>query len=406
MLVMFKIKNFGSFKEETVFDMRAVKSYKEHPYNLTNNQNSDSLLKVACIYGANASGKSTFVSAYDSFRHIVIESFSKNEKSDSETILEQNYYPFVLDNTSFKDDIEFEIVCRIGDYDYKYGFVYNKESIKFEWLYRISLSSNRQSKIFERTSNKIDLGASAKKECDKYIDNIDSSVLVLSFFSSLKLKTSIFKTVVSCITGILPLSFSDDDSSKIMLDIYFGQKYEEANKNNLLSFLNAVDVGIKDIMVEKNNDRTSVMTFHIGEKGKRYILPLELESSGTKRAIALYSFLKIAAVDGKGLIIDELNSQLHPLLQKYLIDLFCKESNYGQLIYTTHDTFLLDKQFVRRDQVWFTSKDDEGKSKLCSLSDFKIRNDKSYRKDYLGGVYGGIPILKDFSFEGDFENGN
>jgi len=128
-------------------------------------------------------------------------------------------------------------------------------------------------------------------------------------------------------------------------------------------------------------------------------LPLELESTGTRKAIAVYSFVRIAVTNGLGLMIDELNNQLHPLLQKYIIDLFYEESTQGQLIYTTHDTSLLDKRFMRRDQICFTSKSEAGESSLYSLAEFKIRNDKSFGADYLGGVFGGIPNLKDFSFK-------
>ena len=84
--------------------------------------------------------------------------------------------------------------------------------------------------------------------------------------------------------------------------------------------------------------------------------------------------------------------------QKYLIDRFYDGTESGQLIYTTHDTCLLDKSYMRRDQVWFVEKNDRGESSLFSLSEFKVRNDRSFEKDYLGGVYGAIPILKDFSF--------
>jgi AAA15 family ATPase/GTPase len=115
--------------------------------------------------------------------------------------------------------------------------------------------------------------------------------------------------------------------------------------------------------------------------------------------------VRIAALNGRGLMLDEFNSQLHPLLQKYIIDLFYETSTTGQLIFTTHDTTLLDKQFMRRDQIWFVSKDERGESSLYSLADFKVRNDKSFGKDYLSGVYGGIPILSKFSF-GEDDNGN
>ena len=103
--------------------------------------------------------------------------------------------------------------------------------------------------------------------------------------------------------------------------------------------------------------------------------------------------------------MDEFHSQLHPLLQKYLLDMFYESSNGGQLIYTTHDTTMLDKRFTRRDQVWFTEKNENGESILYSLADFKVRDFDSFGKDYLSGNYGAIPNLKDFSFNGGTADG-
>lgn len=196
MLVMFRLKNYGSFKDEAVLDMRAIKSYKEHPYNLITDCDDCSLLKVMAIYGANASGKSNFVDAYHSFLSIVRNSFKKNDKEESDSVLEEHYYPFFFDNTSNEADTEFEAVYHYNGSEYRYGYVYNSVRIEYEWLYRKSLSTNRQSKIFERDSERIDLGSSVKKACDKYLADIDADVLALSFFSSLKLRTHIFKETV------------------------------------------------------------------------------------------------------------------------------------------------------------------------------------------------------------------
>ena len=99
------------------------------------------------------------------------------------------------------------------------------------------------------------------------------------------------------------------------------------------------------------------------------------------------------------LVKDELNVKLHPLLLKFFIDLFYNNGSMAQLIYTTHDTTLMDKKFFRRDQIWFVQKDELGHSELCALSDFKVRSDASFEKDYLAGVYGGIPFLKEFSLK-------
>lgn len=405
MLVLFRFKNYGPFKDEAVFDMRAVRAYKEHPYNLIHIDGEDSLLKVVAIYGANASGKSNFVDAYYYFRRIVRDSFSNNDKEDSESVLAKYYYPFFFDDESCECDTEFEAVYIFDECEYKYGFVYNNNRIKYEWLYKKSLATNRQSCVFERTSEKITLGYSVKKTCEKYVSDIDSSVLVLSFFSSLKLQTSVFKKVAYCIFDILPVYMSSDKPSDMMLSHYFAKDFDEEEKTRLLSFLHAIDVGIKDISVERNKDSVMVFTQHDGKDGEHYRLPLDLESDGTKRAIAIYSFIRVAVLYDKGLIIDELNNQLHPLLQKYIIDLMYDQSAKGQLIYTTHDTSLLDKRFMRRDQIWFTSKNESGESSIYSLAEFKIRNDKSFGQDYLAGIYGGIPILKEFSFKEE-QDGN
>jgi AAA15 family ATPase/GTPase len=121
-----------------------------------------------------------------------------------------------------------------------------------------------------------------------------------------------------------------------------------------------------------------------------------LESAGTKQAITIYSLFRTAVLNNKGLIIDEFNNKLHPLLQKYLIDIFYNEDTVGQLIYTTHDTFLLDKQYMRRDQIWFTQKDRYGATELYSLVEYKVRNSAPYEKEYLMGKYGGIPLVGRF----------
>lgn len=399
MLVMFRFKNYGPFKEEAVFDMRAIKSYKEHPYNLITLDENESLLKVVSIYGANASGKSNFVSAYSTFTAMVRSSFQMNGKEDSDSVTQEYYYPFFLDEISIEEETEFEGVYVLDGFEYRYGFTYDAQQVKYEWLYRTSLATKRQSVILERNGASIRLGSSVKKTCEKYLDNIDHDVLALSFFSSLKLRTHVFRNAIDLITDILAFSLLNVEPSDYLLTHYFSKEFSDTEKFRLLEFLHAIDVGIKDVEVEKNNNKIAIYTYHIGRDEKKYRFPLEIESDGTIRAIAIYSVVRLAVLYGKGLIIDELNNQLHPLLQKYIIDLFYEDSTSGQLVYTTHDTTLLDKRYMRRDQVWFTSKNEAGEATIYSLAEFKLRNDKSFGKDYLGGVFGGIPILKRFSFK-------
>ena len=405
MLVLFRFKNFGPFREEATLDMRAVKAYKEHPYNLISETEENYFLKVVSIFGANASGKTNFIDAYNMFQKIARHSFQENNKDSKETFLSKCYNPFMLDVESTSDDTEFEAVYHDDGFEYKYGFSYNREAITSEWLYKTNLSTNRQSTIIERNAKKTILGSSIKKTCEKYIDNIDVDVLALSFFSSLRLKTRVFEKTLFCILEFLPLRLNYALESDTIVDLLFNDQFENKDKAILLDFLNAIDIGIKDISIEKKEDRSNIYTYHFNKQGHKVRFPLEKESAGTRKAIAIFGLVKLAIELGKGLIIDELNNQLHPLLQKYIIDLFYTSNTNAQLIYTTHDTTLLDKQYVRRDQIWFTNKNEYGESTLYSLADYKIRNDKSFTKDYLSGVYDAIPNLKKFSHWED-TNGN
>ena len=403
MLVLFRFKNYGPFREEACIDMRAVKTYKEHPDNLIDPDAANSYVKVASIYGANASGKSNFVDAYRTFSTIVRRSFTGNGKThdaETETLLSAYSYPFYFNLETFNTGTEFEGVYVENGVEYRYGFSFNRQSIEYEWLYKKPLNTGRTSMILERSpEDGLILGSSIRRTLEKYKADIDEDVLALSFFSSLKLKTAVFSDTVKSITAILPWKRTIYSSREDIINVSLVDMDGEA-KEHLMAFLNAIDIGIKDIRAERNinTKKVEIYTSHLDEDNSLVEVPLAIESDGTINAIALYSMIRFAIDNNKGLIIDEINLQLHPLLFKYLVDLFTKDSKDAQLIYTTHDTTLLDKRYMRRDQVWFIEKNQKGESSLFSLAEFRVRNDSSFEKDYLGGVYGAIPILSDFSF--------
>ena len=163
--------------------------------------------------------------------------------------------------------------------------------------------------------------------------------------------------------------------------------------------MSSIDSGIKDLYYEDTGKEIRFFTKHLGRNGNLFPLTLFAESEGTLKSIMLYIFVQLAIWNNRSLFIDEMNTKLHPLLLKFLIDLFYEPTSTAQLIYTTHDTTLMDKKFFRRDQIWFVQKDEFGYSSLSALSDFKVRSDASFEKDYLAGVYGGIPLLKEFSMK-------
>lgn len=396
MLVQFMVKNFLSFREETILDMTAINAYKEHKSNLIDNGGKEKFLRVAAIYGANASGKSNLYLAMACFQKIIVESLN-NVYNKSETALSRFYMPFLFEEVS--ENSEFQIIEIIGDFEYKYGFEYNSDSVVTEWLYRKNLTTNRTSIIFERTSATIEFGASVRKECDAYKEQVPVETLALSFFNKLKLKTDIFRNVYSGImdTLVVPADFCDDLQflQDCLPDVI------DNDKSKLTEFLSAIDTGIKDIFYDDSENDIRFFTVHTGKNKKDYHLPLYSESEGTIKSIMLFIYARAAVLNNCSIFVDELNIKLHPLLLKFIIDLFYDETSTAQLIYTTHDTTLMDKKFFRRDQIWFVQKDEYGYSELTALSDFKIRSDASFEKDYLAGVYGGIPLIKEFNMKED-----
>lgn len=391
MLVQFMLKNFLSFKEEAVFDMTAINAYKEHQYNLIDIGLKEKFLRVAAIYGANASGKSNLYLAMSFFQRIILESLN-NVDENGFSAIERYYHPFCFDGEF--GNSEFQIVEILGEYEYKYGFEYNAECIVSEWLYRKNLKTNRTSIILERTSESVSFGAAIRKECDVYKEQIPSETLALSFFNRLKLKTTLFNDVFMGIMGTLVVDtdFYEDIN---MLKNLLPQIIDD-NKKTLVDFLGAIDTGIKDINYETEDNDTRFFTAHEGKDGKIHEINLFSESQGTLKSIVIFIHAQIAIMGNKSMFVDELNVKLHPLLLKFIIDLFHDNDSSAQLIYTTHDTTLMDKKFFRRDQIWFVQKDEYGYSELTALAEFKVRSDASFEKDYLAGVYGGIPLIKDF----------
>ena len=400
MLVQFMAKNVLSFREETILDMTAINAYKEHESNLIDIGCGEKFLRVAAVYGANASGKSNLYLAMCYFQRIIIESLN-NVSDHTESAIHKYYIPFSFEEQ--KENSEFQVVEILDGFEYCYGFEYNADCIVSEWMYRKNLKTKRKATVFERTTEYAEFGASVRKECDLYKEQIPSDALVLSFFNKLKLKTDIFRSVYSGIldTLVIPSDFCEDTR---ILERYLPNIITE-QKEKLIEFLTAIDMGIKDIICDDHEEDLRFFTVHKGKDGRDYALNLYAESEGTIKSIILFIYASMAIWNNGSIFIDELNTKLHPLLLKFIVVLFYEQKSTAQLIYTPHDTTLMDKKFFRRDQIWFVQKDEYGYSELQALSEFKVRSDASFEKDYLAGVYGGIPFLKDFEMMEGQPNG-
>ena len=189
--------------------------------------------------------------------------------------------------------------------------------------------------------------------------------------------------------------------------------FNDAVRKDIVEYLSSFDNAIKNIDMKEveinqiTKQKLLEITFShkLNDKDEYVELPYQIESSGTQKMLALYPFLKKIFENGGVIFIDELNSKLHPLLLRTIIQMFLNKNinkNKAQLVFTSHDVWQLKSDILRRDEIWFTEKNDEGVSNLYSLSDFvgedgeKIRKDEDFQKNYLMGKYGAIPNLKGF----------
>ncbi len=404
MLIRFSFKNFKSFKNENCLDMEAT-SLKEHEYNVAKLDNGE-YLKVSAIYGANASGKTNVLQAFDYMKKRILVSDDSKKNSP---IDEENIYSFMINNDPIA--LEVEILAK-NNKIYKYGFEVLKDTIISEWLFEKRV--NKFYAIFERENNNV----SMKPNKISDLVNIDERTLFLNIYSKIDRNNEDFSNVYDWFVNSMYLDLGNPNferfiNNRVSLKILSDENY----KKELLKFIKTIDSGIEGIKttpdsleaVKSNNGIIDIEVLHRGENGELKALPFYLESNGTRKMFHLFDFFMDALKNGMVLFIDELDAKLHPLLTRYIINLFHNSQTNignGQLIYSTHDTVNLNKETFRRDEIWFVEKDKDGISEIYALSDYileddknagkKVRNDATYNKDYLTGRYGAIPVLEEF----------
>ena len=399
MLIRFSFKNFKSFKNENCLDMEAT-SLKEHEYNVAKIDNGE-YLKVSAIYGANASGKTNVLQAFDYMKKRILVSDDSKKNS---LIDEENIYSFMINNDPIA--LEVEILAK-NNKIYKYGFEVLKDKIISEWLFEKRV--NKFYSIFERENNNVSMKPNKISE----LVNIDERTLFLNIYSKIDRNNEDFSNVYDWFVNSTYLDLGNPNferfiNNRVSLKILSDENY----KKEVLKFIKTFDSGIEGIKttpdsieaVKSNNGIIDIEVIHRGENGELKALPFYLESNGTRKMFHLFDFFMDALKNGMVLFVDELDAKLHPLLTRYIINLFHNSDTNkgnGQLIYSTHDTVNLNKDTFRRDEIWFAEKDKDGVSKIYSLADYKIndvkvRNDATYNKDYLSGRYGAIPVLENF----------
>lgn len=419
MLIQFSVANFRSFKELVTFSMVAAKLSSRDPRIDENNtfsvNNQITLLRSAAIYGANASGKSNLVKALTFMKRFVINSSKESQAEEPIDIV-----PFRLDSESEAQPSHFEVVFLLDDVVYRYGFEVTKEKVESEWLFYSP--HGREAKLFVREGGEILPSRDFKKgQSSKLLTR--SNALFLSVAAQFNSDTAIkvlgwFKKL-GVVSGLDDRGYSNFTANMFLKNSEF--------KENVLSLIKNSDVGINNVISEKIDINESsffpkdmpqelidivkkqlkkdeeLITFRAIHKKnckngafEEIQFDLDDESEGTQKLFLLSGPVIDSLDKGKVLIIDEIEGRLHTLLTRQLISLFNSPEtnpNHAQLIFATHDTNLLSNKLLRRDQIWFVEKDEDSASHLYSLSELKVRNDRSYENDYLEGLYGGIPLL-------------
>ncbi|MGB0931639.1 MAG: AAA family ATPase [Chitinophagales bacterium] len=419
MLLEFEIGNFRSIKEKQVFSLVAESS-KSKPDNVFEqaffNGDSVRLLKAAVIYGANASGKSNLIKAFDVLRSFVLTKLSVDKKIPF-------YAPFLFDEATSKAPTSFALTF-IGpqNHKFRYEVQFNGEEVLHEELNYYPKGQPRN--LFKRPLEVKSEGLIHTAKLGQDLKNKELSLfrnqLVLSKFGVdepdelLSAVYLYFSEDISILKDFNMNTLKNDVANWVVKDI--------KRLGRLSKLINVADTKIESIRLKESrsfaikllgeetpkvNKVYDIYANHIIKNKEILPLSFEEESKGTNVLFGLGGKILQALEDGGVLFVDEIDTSLHPKLGKFLVLLFqlpISNPKNTQLIFTTHETTFLDKDLFRKDQIWFTEKDRFGETDLYSIQDFEgAREDIPFDKWYIAGKFGGIPKIRELEFI--FQNG-
>ncbi|MGN0306594.1 MAG: ATP/GTP-binding protein [Lachnospiraceae bacterium] len=418
MLIQFNFKNYKSFRDEVSLDLSATKitEHESHVVEIAN----DKLLKVAAIYGANASGKSNVYDAFDYMTYYVAESFNFGGEEDSRRKNENEYVkvvPFLFDEKSREEETTFEVFyvdnAENSGRTYQYGFALKEDEVVEEWLYsKAKTARNNYRTIFYRKKGEeLEMNGFSKNHVENIKVSLNKETLIVSLGSRLKIPK--LKKIRDWFLNNEILDFGNPAEnffrSRVLPEDFVDSKEVQLN---VLKYFASFDEAIKGFNVEKlqqeeekdTGKKYKIDALHqMTNSRKMAAIPLKSESSGTLKMFALYPSLRDVLDNGGTLFIDELNARLHPLLVRNIVLTFLSpeiNTQNAQLIFTTHDIWQFSNELLRRDEIWLVNKNRDGLSELYSLADFKdeegnkVRRNEALSKKYLTGNYGAIPALK------------
>lgn len=410
MLLQFHFRHFRSFSGDVYLDLSATKinELDDHVVRL----GGEKVLSTAAVWGANASGKSNLLRALDFMCCYVRESFAytgEQARERHKERYEQNVFRF--SEAGPEEGMLFEVFWIDEQANCKtinYGFVIDRDGIREEWLGQKAKTAKVPKMVFYRDRDELDLSGLPQNCRENLRSALEAQVLLLSLGSRLKIEG--LKKAASFFDQIYFSGFDHPFRDRITEDLFpVGFVEDTAVQREVAQYLASFDASIQGFQVQVIRRRPDglrellVQTLHRAGGEVERLLPLEDESDGTLQMLALYPKLKRVFDEGAVLCVDELHARLHPLLIRILMLSFKNQAvnpNHAQLICTLHDSWHMDNGTLRRDEIWFTDKNEAGESSLYSLADFrdqhgdKIRKDENYMKNYLVGKYGGIPDLQ------------
>lgn len=442
MLVQVSVENFKSIEEEVVFKMMAsgLSGHSSHKAPTVFNEPKE-LLRLGAIYGANASGKTNFIEAIQFAQELIVEGTQHGES------IKVNSFKLSKEYSNQPTTIEFIIYLK--EELYTYGFSVSKDEVLEEWLFAQKPGA-KERKLFERVSRDdqavVETGKSLEEKdytakvlqhtarttrinqlfLHSLVDKNHSGTRALMewFADSLEIIPAVSKYTHLTMRATKDREFTDFISN-ILKKVGTGVERVEtiSRKIDLKRDLNFLPEAFREDLstklleledgnaayisselfqrvFEKNEGEVlehRLVTVHKDKEGNEVNFDIEEESDGTLRLLHLAPLLVDARSESKVVFIDELDRRMHPLLSRTLIQLFDEINdgkNNSQLVFTSHDTNLFDQDLLRRDELWLVEKNKYGATKLKSLLEFKIRNDKKLDKDYLLGRFGGIPNIR------------
>ncbi len=419
MLVEFNVKNYRSIKDNERLSMVATKDTSHQESNCMQSEISSipKLVRAATLYGANASGKSNLISAL-AFMRSMVETSAINIREGQAL----NVSPFRFDSKMNNEPSEFEVTFIDNHIRYQYGFSLNSTRVIREWL--LVYIERKAQRWFERQYDNgkdkdiwyIGSHLAGGKQRQLWSESTRGNALFLS--AAVNLNSEQLRPIFNWFVNKLVIIGSNTQPSPL-----YTMKcvQNEIEKPQIIQLLQAADLGISDVQIKmqkgqqyqvklhpetdiaiekKPADLLSATLFHEGKNNTSVSFELNEESHGTQRFFAYAGPVLDILRDGKVLVVDELDGSLHPKLVRFLLHLIQNSKlnkNNAQLIFTTHNTSLLDIALFRRDQIWFMEKDQEQASRLYPLTDFSPRKGEALEKGYLLGRYGALPIFGEFN---------